>query len=196
MILALGVSVQAGQLAMDKETKSLFVTTPPLEYPVNAAAQFISGTGRFRLFFSKETGNVNQVVVLQSTGYEILDQPAVRGLSKWRIKPHTLGSVDLPFSFHLGDIPDDRIWRRFQEGAHYATYAPLPWLPRRAFHSYARMGAGSYRLTIDPENGRVTNVAVVETTRSIQLDEAAKKTFLEWRFQPHTVTTVVLPAFF
>ena len=158
--------------------------------------QLISGSGIFRLLLDKETGKVNQVVVVQSTGYKILDEAAVRGLSKWRAKPHTLASVEVPFSFHLGAKPDEQIWRRFQEGSHYATYAPLPRAPRRAFHTYARMGAGWYRLTIDPKSGHVTNVTVVETTRSTQLDDAARTTFLQWRFKPHTVTTVVLPAFF
>jgi len=188
--------MRAGELPLDDKTKSLFLATPWPQYPVNASNQLISGTGTFRMLFDKESGHVNQVAVLQSTGYKVLDEAAVRGLSKWRTRPHTLESFDLRFSFHLGDKPDNDIWRRFKEGAHYATYAPLPRAPRRAFHTYARMGAGWYRLAIDPNNGRVTNVEVVETTRSAQLDDAAVKTYSHWRFKPHTVTTVVLPAFF
>ena len=104
--------------------------------------------------------------------------------------PHTFDEVLVPFAFHLGSKPDDWVFKRFQEACRYATYTPLPKPPRRAYHDYARMGNGWYQLTIDSRSGRVTDVKVVDTSRSAQLDDAACKTFLQWRFQPNTVASV------
>jgi TonB family protein len=195
--LALGNSLlRADQSAEVGDAEPVWLATPAPRYPVNAVAQRASGTGRFQLFFDTATGDVIRVGVEQSTGYKILDDAAISGLSKWRVKPHTYHKVLVPFAFHLGSMPDDSVYKRFQEACRYATYTPLPKAPRRASHDYARLGNGWYQLTIDTRTGRVTDVKVVDTTRSAQLDDAARKTFLQWRFQPNTVWSVTLPAFF
>jgi len=202
-VVFLGLALGSLQLRADQsaevggaDAQPVWLATPAPQYPVTATAQLISGTGRFHLFFDTATGRVTRVAVEQSTGYKVLDDAAIRGLSQWRIKPHTFDEVLVPFAFHLGSKPDDWVFKRFQEACRYATYTPLPKPPRRAYHDYARMGNGWYQLTIDSRSGHVTDVKVVDTSRSAQLDDAACKTFLQWRFQPNTVKSVTLPAFF
>jgi TonB family protein len=44
---------------------------------------------------------VSSVIVLQSTGYAILDQAATAAFQRWRFKPGTIKAVGIPLSFSM-----------------------------------------------------------------------------------------------
>lgn len=91
--------------------------------------------------------------------------------------------------------------RRVTKGGNYAD---LPeGLIEYAWPSYPYMarfsdydGEGWYRLDIDRETGRVSNVSIIKSTTHKVLDEAAIAAFRKWRFQPHTSEAVIVPAMF
>ena len=66
-------------------------------------------------------------------------------------------------------------------------YAPNPEYPSFLYNRGVR-GGGTYRLIIDPKNGKVTEVNVLKHARFAILDELAAKAFLQWRFRPGTST--------
>ena len=67
-----------------------------------------------------------------------------------------------------------------------------PYIARLKGHD----GYGRYRLNIDRETGLVTSVETVKTSTHKELDDCALKAFRQWRFRPHTVKAVIVPATF
>jgi TonB family protein len=53
-------------------------------------------------------------------------------------------------------------------------------------------GIGTYRLSIDPKTGTVTEVKVLKHARFAILDQLAAKAFLQWRFRPGTITQTTI----
>ena len=52
-----------------------------------------------------QTGKVNEVVILQSTGSDPLDREAIFALRRWRFRPGKARQVDLPITFENGKTP-------------------------------------------------------------------------------------------
>src|SRR2546430_6969792 len=65
----------------------VMLVTPNIEYPFEARARHMTGYGLFDIWFRTETGMVTRVDVLRSTGFKLLDDAAIKGLSRWRAKP-------------------------------------------------------------------------------------------------------------
>jgi TonB family protein len=84
-----------------KGLMAIMQATPDIEYPVEARARQISGRGLFDIWFRVETGVVTRVIVLQSTGSKVLDDAAVKGLSRWRAKPGKVSHMHVPVNFIL-----------------------------------------------------------------------------------------------
>lgn len=57
-------------------------------------------------------------------------------------------------------------------------------------------GAGIFQLSINRENGLVTNVAIIKTTGWALLDRYTITAFRKWRFVPHTLDKVNIPVNF
>jgi TonB family protein len=58
-------------------------------------------------------------------------------------------------------------------------------------------GTGIFRLGVDPKTGKVTEVAVMQSTGWKHLDQAAAATFIRWRARvPAFRTTVTVPVTF
>jgi TonB family protein len=73
--------------------------TPKPEYPFEARARRITGSGVCVVDVDPGSGNVTEASMTQSTGNPILDDSAVRTFRKWRFKPGTVSKVRIPFEF-------------------------------------------------------------------------------------------------
>lgn len=168
-----------------------FIRATPPEYPELARYRHLEGRGRFQGFVDQETGAITKVVIVKSTGHKLLDDAAIGAIRHWRAKPHTLETFYIPLVFKMGGWIGDQL----QAARAHTTYAPAPVVPL-GLAAYGYHSGGHYRLTVDPKTGVVTDVKVVERSRAITFDQACLRTFRQWRFVPHTVTTVVVPASF
>jgi len=79
--------------------QSLMVTMPAPEYPAEARAKHISGAGVFDVIVRTETGVVTDVKILRSTGSQLLDNAAVKALSRWRARPGKISHIKVPVNF-------------------------------------------------------------------------------------------------
>jgi TonB family protein len=59
------------------------------------------GRGRFRLTINAKSGLVDEVKILQSTGYNDLNKLAVKALLQWQFKPGTPSPVEVPVEFAI-----------------------------------------------------------------------------------------------
>lgn len=168
-----------------------FIRATPPVYPEAARYRHLEGAGKFQGFVDQETGAITQVVVVKSTGHQVLDDAVIGAVRRWRAKPHTLETFYVPINFKMGDWVENQL----RAARAHTTYAPAPAVPF-GLAAYGYHSGGQYRLTVDPKTGRVTDVKVVERSRAITFDQSCLRTFAEWRFMPHTVTTVLVPASF
>jgi|ERR1700693_2329710 len=71
------------------------------EYPIGFVMHGAKGRGRFRLTINSHSGLVDEVKILQSTGYTELNELAVKALLQWQFKPGTLSPVEVPVEFYI-----------------------------------------------------------------------------------------------
>jgi TonB family protein len=76
-----------------------------------------------------------------------------------------------------------------------AVSAPRPEYPYEARRQKIT-GDGVVGMTIDPASGNVSGVAILKSTGSAFLDNAALTGFRRWRFKPGTVSSVTCPITF
>jgi TonB family protein len=72
---------------------------PEPEYPVEARAHHITGSGVFDVIVRTETGAVTQVKILRSTSSKLLDGAAVKALLRWRARPGLISHIKVPINF-------------------------------------------------------------------------------------------------
>lgn len=91
--------------------QSYIVYHPYPEYPYEARARHMMGSGLFLLTFSPD-GHAENVQTLQSTGYAILDLAVVQAFQKWkaRANPPFL-QAKVPVTFTMGRVIDAGKWR-------------------------------------------------------------------------------------
>lgn len=70
------------------------------EYPIGFVIHGAKGRGKFRLKLDKN-GQVDEVKILQSTGYQDLNKLAVKALLQWQFKPGTPSPVEVPVEFEI-----------------------------------------------------------------------------------------------
>jgi len=75
-------------------------------YPFLAKLHHCQGRGVFRVTINTASGHPAQVVVLNSTGFGILDDSVLAALRAWRWKPGTRGPFDIPITFTLSKDPN------------------------------------------------------------------------------------------
>jgi TonB family protein len=73
--------------------------------------------------------------------------------------------------------------------------APRPEYPAEALRRHLT-GRGSFKLTVRTETGIVTHVAVIKSTGSKVLDDAAIAAFSHWRARPGKVDAITVPVTF
>src|SRR5262249_40229876 len=69
------------------------------EYPMGFVIHGAKGRGRFRLTINPKSGLVDEVKILQSTGYQDLNKLAVKALLQWQFQPGTYNPVEVPVEF-------------------------------------------------------------------------------------------------
>ncbi len=163
------------------------IYAPAPEYPRLARETHREGTGKFEGIVNSETGKVSKVLVVQSTGYQLLDAAAIGAIRRWRVKPHTIEAFYVPLDFRIGGA----VGKQLRVARTHTTYAPAPVYPY-AMYRYGVHASGRYQITVDSETGRVTNVKVLATSRVLSLDQSCLATFRRWRFVPHTVKTLTV----
>ena len=71
------------------------------EYPIGFVIHGAKGRGRFRLTVNSRSGLVDEVKIVQSTGYADLNKLAVKALLQWQFKPGTASPVEVPVQFDI-----------------------------------------------------------------------------------------------
>jgi TonB family protein len=66
---------------------------PKPDYPLEARALHLTGSGIFVIRVHVKTGRVAEVRVARSTGHAMLDSAGVRAFSQWRFKPGALQPI-------------------------------------------------------------------------------------------------------
>jgi TonB family protein len=71
------------------------------EYPMGFVIHGAKGRGRFRLTVNAKTGLVDEVKIVQSTGFPDLNKLAVKALLQWQFQPGTRSPVEVPVEFAI-----------------------------------------------------------------------------------------------
>lgn len=74
---------------------------PKPDYPYEARAKRLTGSGVCVVNVDPSTGNVTSADMVQSTGSPILDNAAVSAFRRWRFKPGVLSKAKIPVTFTL-----------------------------------------------------------------------------------------------
>ncbi len=81
------------------KAKALAVYAPRPAYPYEARSKHMTGSGIVLLIVDPSTGNVTSAQLLRSTGQEILDTAALRAFRRWRFKPRSITTLEIPIQF-------------------------------------------------------------------------------------------------
>ncbi len=90
---------QQPDVLLNEKGRRLMLAAPQPEYPPEARAKRIQGTGIYDVWMRPETGIVTRVYVLRSTGSKLLDNAATKSLQHWRARPNTLSRIRVPIRF-------------------------------------------------------------------------------------------------
>ncbi len=71
------------------------------EYPSGVVLHMAEGKGRFRLTINPKTGEVDEVKILQSCGYQTLNELAAKALLQWKFQPGTRSPIEVPVEFFI-----------------------------------------------------------------------------------------------
>jgi TonB family protein len=69
------------------------------EYPREARAQGLTGKGVAVVKVDPTTGYVTSAWMQKSTGQEVLDNAALRAFRRWRFKPRSITTLEIPIQF-------------------------------------------------------------------------------------------------
>jgi periplasmic protein TonB len=79
--------------------KARNLSGPKAEYPPEALPLKLAGTGQYVLHFDQKTGLVTDVTVAQSSGYDVLDQAAIKAFRQWHEDPNCAKEVTMTYYF-------------------------------------------------------------------------------------------------
>jgi TonB family protein len=71
------------------------------EYPMGFVIHGAKGRGRFQLTINPKSGLVDEVKIVQSTGYQDLNKLAVKALLQWQFQPGTRSPIAVPVEFSI-----------------------------------------------------------------------------------------------
>jgi periplasmic protein TonB len=92
--------------AASRQAVPLYLKNPPPEYPPAARRRGYEGTIMMEVFVDRE-GKVQDLRLLRSSGYDMLDRAAMRAVKGWRFAPARQGEenvdmwVTVPLTFRL-----------------------------------------------------------------------------------------------
>ena len=81
--------------------KALAINSPRPEYPYEARARRIMGSGVCVVSVDVGSGNVTDATMAKSIGNSILDNSALSAFRRWRFKPGTVSRVKIPITFTM-----------------------------------------------------------------------------------------------
>ena len=81
--------------------KAWVMYAPRLVYPYEARRQRITGSGRAVFTVDPTSGNVTDVVMVQSCSSAILDNATLEAFRRWRFKSGTASTVQVPITYTL-----------------------------------------------------------------------------------------------
>jgi TonB family protein len=70
-------------------------------YPPEVVLRHVSGKGLFRLTINPRNGEVDEVKIVKSCGFRVLNEFAAKALLQWRFQPGTRGPVEVPVEFFV-----------------------------------------------------------------------------------------------
>jgi TonB family protein len=88
-----------GEALTESQMKGAILSTTHPDYPIEARRARTTGSGVFEMRIDPKTGRVKGVLVVQSTGSQILDWAVVRAFSRWRFKPGVVTAARSPVIF-------------------------------------------------------------------------------------------------
>jgi TonB family protein len=71
------------------------------EYPRVLFSRGVKGSGVYRITINLKTGEVEEVKVLKSAKYSILNEYAAKALLQWRFRPGTVREATIPFDWEI-----------------------------------------------------------------------------------------------
>lgn len=94
-------SIGRGATVSLRSVKAMATYAPRPVYPYQARRLRITGSGTALLTVDPASGNVTDVLMLQSCGNAILDTATLDALRLWRFKPGTAVRVQVPITYTL-----------------------------------------------------------------------------------------------
>ena len=90
-----------GEVLTGDQMRGAVLSSTRFDYPIEARRARISGSGIFEARIDPKTGRIKGILVVQSTGSQILDWAVVRALSRWRFKPGVVTAFRQPVEFSI-----------------------------------------------------------------------------------------------
>jgi len=107
-LIALQAGLSSAHAQRRGEEAQVQTGTPPglikkvePEYPPGFVLHGAKGKGVFRLTINPKSGEVDRVKIVQSCGYQSLNELAAKALLQWRFQPGTRGPVEVPVEFYI-----------------------------------------------------------------------------------------------
>lgn len=107
-LIALQLGVWSGHAQRRGEEAQVYTSSPPglvkkvdPDYPPGFVLHGAKGKGVFRLKINPKSGLVDEVKIVQSTGYTDLNKLAAKALLQWQFKPGTQSPVEVPVEFYI-----------------------------------------------------------------------------------------------
>jgi TonB family protein len=94
-------SLAPGTTTPLRSVKALVAYAPRPVYPYEARRQRLTGSGVALLTVDQSSGDVTDVVMVQSCGNAILDNSTRDALRRWRFRPGSLTKVQVPVTYTL-----------------------------------------------------------------------------------------------
>jgi protein TonB len=94
-------SAQLKDKPLSGERKALAIYAPRPRYPLEARMRRATGSGVALQEVNSRTGNVTSTRMLQSTGYGVLDNAALKAFRQWLFRPGTVAKVRIPIRYTM-----------------------------------------------------------------------------------------------
>ena len=105
LLFLMQIGLRTPSLAMgtepDHEWIRYLVKEVEPEYPRLLWNRGIQGRGLYRLIINQKTGEVDEVKVLKSPAYAILNEYAAKAFLQWKFKPGTVREAVIPFEWYV-----------------------------------------------------------------------------------------------
>ena len=171
--------------------KALAIYAPKPQYPLDARAQRIAGSGVAVLAVDPDTGVVKKAEMAASTGSSILDNAALDAFRRWKFAPGTVSKVNIPITFTMrGGVVTQLVVMHKRDmdemlapflGKGTVLNGPSPSYPFPPSWTN-KQGDGKYELHVG-KNGQVEEVRILKRSGDSTFDRVAVATLRKWRLR-------------